>query len=185
MSGGGDDEVKPTPQERMTAETGWQDWEFYKEKLMPVDKRYAEIVGDTDYRKDLERGEIAGRVGGAFEKEVPGVVKAMAGSGRGQGNITSALAEFGLGKGKAATEALTQDTASRRQEELEERKRLFAVGRGVQGQAMTGITAQGRMETARNIADAEMSQRSNQAWGQAAGAAVGLIGPSVYKKVEG
>ena len=32
---------------------------------------------------------------------------------------------------------------------------------------------------------AEMSQRSNQAWGQAAGAAVGLIGPSVYKKVEG
>jgi len=178
--GGGDNDIKDTPEQRYLAQVAAEKWNFAQEKLAPLENQYMEHVDQMDSEGNMSY--IRGRT---FQAQNQGLSQA-------QGQMSQGLAQAGInpnsGRFQSEMHGLSQDIAGtggemagRAQFEQDSQKvrglqNIVAIGQGQSGQAQAGLSRLAQESSADAIAESRnaFNRRSAnlQLVGQMAGAGV-------------
>ena len=187
-------QIEPTAMETANVELALKQWEHYKRQAVPLEKRYMGMVRKMNSTGEYDRASGLAQAG-VMEQYEPQIQKAKAaaveaGLTPGSGAFLASMAGV---RGKGA-EALGQAGTGAR---IAQHDRYIAGLENILdiGRAQAATAQQGMMDAAQHQVDATKSRlqaqwESDQAMGQAVGAAAGmaarpLVDKSVYDYTRG
>ena len=142
--GGGDNEVKDTPEQKYLAKVAAEKWNFAQENLAPLEDEYMASVDQMDSESNMSyiRGrtmqaqtQAQGEVQGQLEDGL-GKAGVNPNSGRFQGDVSS----LGLDLAESGGENLGRAQFEQDNQEVMGMQNITAIGQGQAGQAQAGLS---------------------------------------------
>lgn len=178
MSGKGDNKIKDTPEQKMLAQVGAEQWNFSQETLGPLQDLYISQVDDAN--SEARQQFVSGAANIGAQNAAGAAVPQMAATAQANGlNLQSSTFKGGLADTYLATATSGGDTAARGLHELQSSQvqglqNVAAMGSGQEMQAVAGLgdVASMSAQNARSNAMNAFSRRSAnlQTLGSLAGA---------------
>lgn len=158
-SGGGDTEIKDTPEQKALAEVGAEEWNYAQETLAPLQDMYMEQVDslDSQERKDY----ISGNANIGMQNAIGHAGTELVSAGTANGlDLNSGKFKTALSDSMTETAAIGGDTAARGLIEQDKQKvmglqNVVAIGSGQETQAIAGMA---------DIADLSAQKAGNDAY---------------------
>lgn len=186
MSGGGDSEVKDTPEQRELAAIAAEKWNFAQRELAPIEDRYMEQVGsmDSEGHKNYIRGRTMQAQNQAASQATEQLHRGLSGAGinPNSGRYAGAMGDMSNSLGVAGGENLGRALFEQESQKIQGLQNIAAIGQGEAGQAQAGLAGLSDMAAANARTDAmdAFNRRSAnlQLIGTVAGAGVRKYGLS-------
>ncbi|MGY8872234.1 MAG: hypothetical protein ACKVJE_17495 [Pseudomonadales bacterium] len=144
MSGGGDNEIKDTQQQKDLAYVAAEGWNFSQEELAPLQEKYMEKV---DSMADPSRKEfIAGRANlgqqAATSEAVSDVATGASSHGLdlNSGKVKGALTDIATGAGKTGGQVASQGKFEQDTQHIKGMQSIVDMGSGQKTQAVAGLS---------------------------------------------
>lgn len=183
MCGGGDPEVKETPEQKELARIAVERWEKYQQMYKPVEQQYFDHVDNLATPEASERagGVAAVNVESAFADAIQTDIAQMTTEGTGvdpsSGKFQSAIADHTQRKGAARAENINRSMQAVDDAHIGGLQNIVAKGNNQAGEAIAGFgdVARRSSDEARSqaINDSNQSQSTAGAVGTLAGAGYG------------
>ncbi len=182
---GGSSKPRKTDAEVAEEQKQAAEWARYKQVFMPFNKKLIKRLGDEERGRSAELSGVNAGVARSFDPAMERTATELGAKGvnPNSGRFKAASQGLSLSRGKALGQALTETELTRAGRNDEAKKQGIAIGRGIQGQALGGLS------TAADLAASEESNRAwadaaqKQAWGEAAGTVMGLAGSAYLNKL--
>jgi len=164
--GGGDNEVKDTPEQKYLAQVAAEKWNFAQEELAPLEDEYMASVDQMDSESNMSyiRGrtmqaqtQAQGEVQGQLEDGL-GKAGVNPNSGRFQGDVN----DLGLDLAESGGENLGRAQFEQDNQKVMGMQNVTAIGQGQSGRAQAGLSGVAQQSSYDAIGDAKnaFSRRS-------------------------